>query len=88
MFKYNYKLGMKAGRWRSRTNLTFVATNLHHPLDPKRTWVLGQTQRDPDSEFGSILLKKKKKTCVTGGSSQRKFMKLGPFLKKYAYYHH
>jgi hypothetical protein len=25
-------MGMKAGRWRSRTNLTFVATNLHHPL--------------------------------------------------------
>jgi len=23
---------MKLGRWRSRTNLTFVTTNLHHPL--------------------------------------------------------
>jgi hypothetical protein len=32
MFKYNYIMGMKAGRWRSRTNLTIVATNLHHPL--------------------------------------------------------
>jgi hypothetical protein len=32
MFNYNYIMGMKAGRWRSRTNLTFVATNLHHPL--------------------------------------------------------
>ncbi len=32
MLKYNYIKGMKAGRWWSRTNLTFMATNLHHPL--------------------------------------------------------
>jgi len=25
-------MGMKLGKWRSRTNLTFVATNLHQPL--------------------------------------------------------
>ena len=25
-------MGMKLGRWRIRTNLTFVTTNLHHPL--------------------------------------------------------
>ena len=25
-------MGMKLGKWRSRTNLTFMDTNLHHPF--------------------------------------------------------
>jgi len=29
---FTYIMGMKLGRSRSRTYLTFVTTNLHHPL--------------------------------------------------------
>ena len=46
MFKYNFIMGMKPRRWRSRTNLTFVATNLHHPLD-----FINKTFKNKQSSF-------------------------------------